>query len=134
MSKRVSFDKPANVIPMPTATDKHGNAQTSTTPDGRRAIAKAKAKYGYAWWVSQNPLEVFWGQIHEEAQLVPLERLLDAAKQAMGREMFRQELNDRDALIDEFMERIPELSLNEVRAKISARDERGHGNDREATK
>ena len=84
--------------------------------------------------MSQNPLEVFWGQIHEEAWLVPLERLLDAAKQAMGREMFRQELNDRDALIDEFMERIPESSLNEVRAKISACDERGHGNDREATK
>jgi len=52
----------------------------------------------------------------------------------MGREVFRQELNDRDALIDEFVERIPESSLNEVRAKISARDERGHGNDREATK
>ena len=134
MSKRVSFDKPANVIPMPDTANKHAQAQTSATPDGRRAVAKAKAKYGYAWWVSQNPLEVFWGQIHEEAQLVPLERLLDAAKQAMGREVFRQELNDRDALIDEFVERIPESSLNEVRAKISARDERGHGNDREATK
>jgi hypothetical protein len=134
MSKRVSFDKPANVILMPTAADKPAQAQTSATPDGRRAVAKAKAKYGYAWWVSQNPLEVFWGQIHEEAWLVPLERLLVAAKQAMGREVFRQELNDRDALIDEFVERIPESSLNEVRARISARVERGHGNDREATK
>jgi hypothetical protein len=119
---------------MPDTADKHAQAQTSATPDGRRVVAKAKAKYGYAWWVSQNPLEVFWGQIHEEVWLVPLERLLDAAKQAMGREVFRQELNDRDALIDEFVERIPESSLNEVRAKISARDERGHGNDREATK
>jgi hypothetical protein len=84
--------------------------------------------------VSQNPLEVFWGQVHEEVSLMPLERLLDAAKQAMGREVFRQELNDRDALIDEFMERISEASLNEIRAKIPAPYESGHGSDRKATK
>ena len=107
MSQRISFDKPANVIPMPNAADENAGAQTPATANERRAIAKAKAKYGYAWWVSQNPLEVFWGQIHEEASIVPLERFLDAAKQAMGREVFHQELNDREALIDEFVEIFP---------------------------
>ena len=109
MSKRVSFDKPANVIPMPNAADKHAQAQTSATPDERRAIAKAKAKYGYPWWASENPLEVFWGQLHEETWLVPLEKLLEAAKQAMGREVLESELTDREALIDEFVRKNPRI-------------------------
>ena len=28
-------------------------------------VAEAKAKYSYPWWASENPIEVFWGQINE---------------------------------------------------------------------
>jgi len=34
--------------------------------------------------VSENPLEVFWGQLHEEVWIVSAEKFLETAKQAMG--------------------------------------------------
>jgi hypothetical protein len=64
MIKKVSFDKPANVIPLPKAEDAKTGDKISA-PDDRRTIAKAKTKYSYPWWVSENPLEIFWGQLNE---------------------------------------------------------------------
>jgi integrase len=122
MSQRVSFDKPATVIPMANVAEPNARTQTPTTPDERRAIAAAKAKYGYPWWASENPLEVFWGQLNEEARIVPVEKFLEVAKQAMGREVLKSELTDHEALVDELSARIPTTKLDEVRAKTSAQN------------
>jgi hypothetical protein len=130
MSQRVSFDKPATVIPMANAAEPNARTQTLTTPDERRAIAAAKAKYGYPWWASENPLEVFWGQLNEETRIVSVEKFLEVAKQAMGREVLKSELTDREALVDELSARIPTTALDEVRAKTSAQN----ATDRKAAK
>jgi len=119
MIKRVSFDKPANVIPLPKPEDVKVN-ETNPTPDNRRAIAKAKTKYVYPWWVSENPLEVFWGQLQEQVWIVPIEKFLETAKQAMGRQVFKQEFDDRLALADEFLERTSEATCRDLFAKIPA--------------
>lgn len=118
MIKRVSFEKPTNIVALPKPANTETDAK-SPAVDDRRAIAKAKAKYTYPWWASENSLELFWGQLHEEIQIVPTEKLLDAAKQTMGREVFKQELTDRQALIDELVERVSEATLSAAIAKIS---------------
>jgi hypothetical protein len=120
MGKRVSFDAPSNVIPMPRPTDAKENA--ASPADARRAIANAKAKYGYPWWASANPLEVFWGQLNEETQIIPVEKFLEVARQAMGREVLKSELADREALVDELSARIPAKTLDDVRAKITVQN------------
>ncbi len=119
MIKRVSFDKPANVIPLPKSEDAKAG-ENLPLPDDRRAIAKAKTKYSYPWWASENPLEVFWGQLHEEVLIVPIEKFLGDAKQAMGRQVLKQEFSDRQALMDELLERTPEATFREIAAKIPA--------------
>ena len=119
MIKKVSFDKPANVIPLPKPEEVKVD-ETNSTPDNRRAIAKAKAKYTYPWWASENPLEVFWGQLQEHVWIVPIEKILEIAKLAMGRQVFKQEFDDRLSLTDEFMERTPEATRRELSAKIPA--------------
>lgn len=118
MIKKVNFDGPANVVPLPATK----NTETGELPasDDRRAIAKAKSKYNYPWWASENPLEVFWGQLNEEIMIVPIAKFLETAKQAMGRDVFKSELADRQAVADEFVERIPETTLNEILARIPA--------------
>jgi hypothetical protein len=127
MMQRVSFapKQPENVIPLPDSEDTEAGEKSSLSDD-RRALAKAKAKYSYPWWASENPLEVFWGQLNEEIMIVPLEKFLDAAKRAMGREVFKQELADRQALMDELMERVPEATLKAIRAKMPARKQADH--------
>ena len=86
------------------------------------AIANAKAKYGYPWWASANPLEVFWGQLNEETRIVPVEKFLEVAKQAMGREVLKSELADSVDLVDELSARIPAKTLDDVRAKITVQN------------
>jgi hypothetical protein len=68
--------------------------------------------------VSENPLEVFWGQLHEEVWIIPVDKFLETAKQAMGRQVLKKEFADRLALEDEFSARTPEATLREVTAKI----------------
>jgi hypothetical protein len=70
--------------------------------------------------VSENPLEVFWGQLHEEVWIIPVEKFLETAKQAMGRQVLKQEFADRPALVDEFLERTPEAVRLELLAKFPA--------------
>jgi len=115
MIKRVSFDKPENTVPQPAETE---TGKSPAPADDRRAIAKAKAKYRYPWWVSENPLKVFWGQLHETVWIVPIEKFLEIANQAMGRQVLKQEFADRSALADEFRERMPESVRLELLAKF----------------
>jgi integrase len=119
MIKKVSFDKPTNVIPLPKSEDAKAGEKVSASGD-RRAIAKAKTKYSYPWWASENPLEVFWGQLNEEVFIVPMETILGVAKQAMGRQVLKQEFSDRQALMDELLERTPEATFREITARIPA--------------
>ena len=71
---------------------------------------------------SENPLEVFWGQLNEETQIIPVEKFLEVARQAMGREVLKSELADREALVDELSARIPAKTLDDVRAKITVQN------------
>ena len=100
MIKRVNFEQTKEVSqPPPEPKPEAGTSEAPVTAaDDRRAIAKAKTKYSYPWWVSENPLEVFWGQLHEEVWIVPVEKFLETAKQAMGRQVLKQEFADRLAL------------------------------------
>jgi site-specific recombinase XerD len=121
MSKRVNFEQPAAKFPEAQPEQEEVKTDKTVVPaTDRRAIAKAKTKYSYPWWASENPLEVFWGQMHEDIWIIPLEKFLETAKQAMGRQVLKQEFADRAALMDEFKERTPETMLREVLAKIPA--------------
>jgi integrase len=119
MSKRVSFDQTAktDLQPIPVGAIA---GKSEVGADDRRTIAKAKTKYGYPWWVSEKPLEVFWGQINETVWIVPIDKFLETAKQAMGRQVFKKEFADRPALMDEFLERTPEATCRDLLAKIPA--------------
>jgi len=115
MAQKVVFsENPSDVIPLPPpATIQIGSASLD-----KKVIAQAKAKYNFPWWVSKNPMEVFWGQLNEEAQIVPLEKLLDCAKQAMSREVFSEEFDDKDSLKEEFIERISKVAFVVLTGKI----------------
>ncbi len=130
MGKRVNFDQPANTDEAPVLI----KSEPSGASYERHAIAHAKAKYRFPWWASENPLEVFWGQLNEETKIVPVGKLLEVARQAMGREVLESELTDREALADELSARIPAKTLDEVRVKISVQNASDHGNSRETTK
>jgi integrase len=122
MIKRVSFDKPANIVPLAKPADAETADKHPALAEDRRAIANAKARYGYPWWASENPLEVFWGQLHEETRIVSVVKFLEVAKQAMGREVLKSELTDREALVDELSARISTTTLDEVSARTSAQN------------
>ncbi|HEY3854087.1 MAG TPA: site-specific integrase [Verrucomicrobiae bacterium] len=122
MAQKVVFTETAqNVVPLPVADAavRSGHANASNE-DEKKSVGQAKAKYGYAWWASQNPIEVFWGQLNEKTWLVPTERFLKAAEEAMGREVFPHEAEDRQTLIEEFVALIPEATMTSLRVKISA--------------
>jgi len=65
------------VVVLPNASA--GNAITEK--ESPATVAKMKAKYSYPWWVSENPAEVFWGQVNEAVQIVPMEKYIAAAAQ-----------------------------------------------------
>ena len=124
MAQKVIFSEAAeaNVAPMPSATTPAQNGQpVAANGMDKKAIAQAKAKYGYPWWLSANPLELFWGQINEEVQIVPLDKYRRCAQEAMKREVFVDEFVDRQALKDELMERVAEATLGEIIARIQAK-------------
>jgi Phage integrase family len=84
-----------------------------------KTVAQAKAAYSYPWWASSEPIEVFWGQVNEPVQIVPLPGYLQSAKTAMGREVFEKELGEPEALLDELTARIGMATIEKLKAKIS---------------
>jgi integrase len=120
MAQKVVFAEPpsasalANVVALPNASISNHVGQHESPA----TVAKAKAKYSYPWWASDSPAEVFWGQVNEAVQVVPMEKYISAAAQAMGREVFPTELNDPRALVAEFLERAPEPILKALSAKM----------------
>jgi integrase len=119
MAQKVVFSEAAapNVGPFPLLKI----SVQSESGVGKKAIAQAKAKYTYPWWASKDPLEVFWGQLNETVQIVPLDKFHACAKEAMNREVFPDELADRQSLKEEFSERISEATLVELQNKIQAK-------------
>jgi integrase len=119
MAQKVVFTETAtNIVPLTTALPARDGKIISADGAGKKAIAQAKAKYAYPWWASKNSLEVFWGQLNEEVQIVPLDKFHASAKEAMNREVFLDELADRQSLKEELGERIPEATLVELTGKI----------------
>lgn len=127
MAQKVVFSETASsIVPLPLngTAQLNGEAATATTTAANKtAIAEAKAKYGYPWWASKNPLEIFWGQLNEEVQVVPLETFHECAKQAMSREVFADELAERESLREEFMARISKASVVELHDKCAPMDQ-----------
>jgi hypothetical protein len=84
-------------------------------------IAQAKAKYVYPWWASKDALEVFWGQLNQTVQIVPLDKFHSCAKKAMNREVFPDELADRLSLRVELRKRVPRATQVDLASRIQAR-------------
>ncbi len=123
MALKVVF---AEVSPVPALANLVVRPNDSTCnvvaqPEAPIMVAKAKAKYSFPWWASENPTEVFWGQVNEPVQIVPFEEYLAAAAQAMGREVFKTELSDPQALIAEFQERVDQPILKALSTRIPSR-------------
>ena len=124
MAQKVVFSEPASNGPplqLNGNGTQNGHVSTTATPE-KATVAAAKAKYSYPWWASKNPLEVFWGQLNEEVQILPLEKFHESAKQAMNREVFLDEFADRDSLKGEFIARIPEATHVELAGKIHPKE------------
>jgi len=123
MAQKVVFAEPpsapllANVVALPNSQTGNLVAQNESPA----MVAKAKAKYSYPWWASENPADVFLGQANEAVQIVPMEKYFVAATQAMGREVFKSELSDPQALVAEFLERVPASTSQALLAKITTR-------------
>jgi integrase len=124
MAQKVVFSETsaANVVPLPLLKI---SAQ-SESGAGKKAIAQAKAKYTYPWWASKDSLEVFWGQLNETVQIVPLDKFHACAKESMKREVFPDELADRQSLKEEFSERLSEAASVELQNKIQVKQAGGN--------
>jgi hypothetical protein len=61
--------------------------------------------------------------LHEDVSIVPTEKFLEAATRAMGREVFSQELNDPQSLMEEFTERIPKAMLVELTGRVQVKQQ-----------
>ena len=122
-AQKVLFSEPAfDTVSLARLGTGVKQGQSALTQDAQKgAIAHAKAKYSYPWWASENPLEIFWGQVNEVIQIVPPETYLACAQKAMGRVLFKTELNDAQALIDEFLARVPQVTAEALLAKIPRR-------------
>ncbi len=119
MAQKVVFTESAvEIVPLPQAAPSQGGAVTIAEDAEKMAIAQAKAKYAYPWWASTNATEVFWGQLNEPVQIVPLDKFHARAKEAMNREVFVNELADQQSLKEEFSVRIPKATLVELNGKI----------------
>jgi integrase len=123
MAQKVVFgEQPLTpiVMPLPIASG-NGHIGTPVNGNSNDKIAKAKARYKYPWWASDDAAEVFWGQVNEEMQIVPLEQFHARAQEAMGRVVFKSELNESQALIEEFTARVSKATLEALLAKIPRR-------------
>jgi integrase len=123
MAQKVVFSEvAANVVRLPLAARSQNDEVVTTDGAGKKIIAQAKAKYAYPWWASKSALEVFWGQLNEPIQIVPLDKFHACAKDAMKRDVFQHELADRQSLKEEFSERISKATLVELTGKIHPKD------------
>jgi integrase len=127
MAQKVVFtETPANVVRLLLPALSQSGEANSAAGNEKKVIAQAKAKYAYPWWASKNAQEVFWGQLNEPVQVVPLDKFQACAKEAMNREVFQDELADPESLKEEFIARIPKATLVELIGKIHPKDTAGN--------
>ena len=118
MAQKVIFDtSQATVANQADAETK--KEETTEKPPQAKTVAQVKAAYSYPWWASSNASEMFWGQLNEPEQIIPLLKYLQSARTAMGREVFEQELSDPQALIEELAARVGSEAIEKLKAKIS---------------
>ena len=118
MAEKVFFgDTPTMKTAAPVNTNaadrKPANDMAST-----KSAAQAKAAYSYPWWASNDAVEIFWGQANEPVQILALAKYLESVKQAMGREVFEQELAEPQTLVEEFQERVGIATVEKLKSKI----------------
>ena len=97
------------------------NTAPSVNGADKKSVAQVKAKYGYPWWASNKAIEFFWGQANEPVAIVPPAKFLEAAKQAMGRDVFESELAKPQALVEELVERVGAATIEKLKAKLLPR-------------
>jgi integrase len=103
------------------AIDNSPNSKPANGHPQKKTAAQAKAAYVYPWWAASEAIEVFWGQANEPVQIVPSSKYLQSAKTAMGREVFEQELNEPQTLLEELAERVGASVIEKLKSKISSR-------------
>jgi len=81
-------------------------------------ISATKAKYSFKWWESKNPVEMFWGQAHEEVPLISSDAFQKAAAKALERAVKPEELNSPKSLVKELIERLPKATLIDLFQKM----------------
>jgi integrase len=120
MAEKVIFGEVAtpNVVPPP----KPNPPVIAASANSNKTTAQAKAAYSYPWWASSEAIEIFLGQANEPVQIVALQKYIQSAKTAMGREVFEQELTEPQALLEELQERVGVATIEKLKVKISARN------------
>src|SRR5207249_2421399 len=75
MAQKVVFSEPTTkAVGLPRSGSSARKGKAVPTQDAEKeAIAHAKAKYSYPRWASDDPVEVSWGQVNEEVQIVSSE-------------------------------------------------------------
>jgi integrase len=118
MAKKVVFaDATATSTNPITVKDSLDDKPVKGEPKTKTA-AQAKATYSYPWWASKEAIEIFWGQANDPVQIVTQAKYLEAVKQAMGREVFEQELAEPQALIEEFQERVGPAIVEQLKKRL----------------
>lgn len=117
MAQKVVFGTIAP--PETTAHLKANGNEVKALPTQAKTPPQARAAYSYPWWASSIAIEIFWGQANEPVQIVTTAKYLEAAKQAMGREVFEQELADSRSLLEELQVRVDTATIEKLEAKIS---------------
>lgn len=125
MAEKVIFGEVAT--PQVALPPKPNQPVIAASTNGNKTAAQAKATYSYPWWASSNPIEVFFGQVNEPVQILPLPKFLQNAIAAMGREVFEQELAEPLALVDELLARVGAATIEKLKAKISASQKQAAG-------
>ena len=115
MAQKVVFSEASQTA---TVAPQLQKTETDSAEPQKKAAAQAKAAYSYPWWASNEAIEIFWGQANEPMQIVPQAKYLEAARQAMGREVFEQELTEPQSLLEEFQERVGIETVEKLMSKI----------------
>ena len=81
-------------------------------------IEIAKKKYKEKWWDSDNPEEIFLGQIQEDVLIMDFSKFQKATEEALGRSVWTHEFAQPKELLDEYLKLKPNATMNDVIKKL----------------